>query len=218
MNNVKNLELKSSMYERVKVLLNIDDLERIDANKINSLSMDSYTSLGSVFFEDGVEGRIGLVSGMRAYWIEVQLYRNNEAISEMYQFYTLNNVMDVTEDGKTYSVVLTSENDVFDVVSYCWSNLNEKLFDEQWEDCCQDGDLVFKVPKGWLISKLLSDESFNTNRIKIEEYSEKTYDEIISLWNDIYTHEEGYRLFCEAITDDVIKEMKIEHCDYCSKL
>lgn len=217
MENIKNLELKSAIYERIESLLDIENLEKFNCRNIKSIAMDSYIGLGNVEFEDGVEGKIGLVSGMNAYWIEIQLYYNDEPISEVYQFYNLDKVMDITENEKTYSVVLTSEKDEFEVVSYCWSNLDEGLFDDKWEDNCQHGDLAFKVPTGWLISKLLSDSSFNTNRIKIEDYSDKTFEEMLFMWNNIYTHEEGYKLFCEAVIDNVIKEQKVEHCEYCSK-
>lgn len=208
--NVLNLE--KEMYRKIKNFLSIKDLE-VDL-EFKDACQDDNIDLGSVFYDNGVEAKISLVSGMTAYWIEVQLFKNNRPYSEMEQFYNIDNLLGITIDCETYTVALLEKDCYYEIVTYCWVNLKNDMFNEEWEDNCMHGDLVYSVPTGWLIINILTDIDYSV--FGLSSYEGKTIPEILFLWNNTYTHEEGYKLFNKATYDKVIKNKKVEHCDYCS--
>lgn len=209
---INSLNLEKEMYEKIRNFLSIKDLE--DDVEFKEARQDDSIDLGSVVYNDGVEAKIALVSGITAYWIEVQLFKDNKAISELQQFYNIDNLLEVTVDCETYAVGLFEKDSYYEVVTYCWVNLKDNMFGEEWEENCMNGDFLYKVPTGWLIAHILTDVDYNT--VKMNSYEGKNILEVFEIWDDTYTHEEGYNLYNQAVKDGILMDCKVVSCEYCS--
>lgn len=212
----KFIELEEKIYERVSTLISLECIE----NKLNyngfDIEQDSYEYLGKVVFDDDVVCVLALVSGMSAYWIDAKLHYKDNTYSEPHQYYSLEKVIQIEEKGTKYNIVISKKGEQHSVVSYCWSNNPSDSFDETWEENCQEGDLLFNVPKGWLLNEIIAkpdDYSMYYNfKDKIKELN---FNKLLEDWSNCYTHEEGYKLFCEGIEQKVVSNIKIKNCKYC---
>lgn len=99
----------------------------------------------------------------------------------------------------------------FEIITYCSLNNQKNDFDV---DKCGEGDLGFKVPTEWLISKINSDKSFipfGSNGLeKIENLKD------LEKWSTYYTHHEGELLYRAALEENkIIGAPVVLGCNYC---
>lgn len=212
----KYIELEKEVYERVVTLISLENIEDKSKYKDLKIEQDSYEDLTEVIFGDNVVCKLALVSGMSAYWIEAQLYNKNKACGESYQYYTLDKVIQIDENNTQYNIVISKKEEQYPLVSYCWSNNPSDSFDEIWEDNCQEGDLLFNVPKGWLLNEIIGKpDDYSMYYNFKDKINDLNFDKLLEDWDNCYTHEEGYKLFCEGIEQKVVSDIKIKNCKYC---
>lgn len=96
----------------------------------------------------------------------------------------------------------------YEVVTYCYmGNDDNSDFDP---DCCEDGDLLFRVPLTWLMEKMNEDSCCRAKSEKINNLTD------FLEWTLTYTHEEGYHLYMAASSEDIIiGDTVLTHCNYC---
>lgn len=212
----KYVELEREIYERVAALISLENIEDKSKYKDSKIEQDSYEELAEVIFDDNIVCKLSLVSGISSYWIDAQLYNKNKACSEHYQYHTLDKIIQINENNTQYNIVISEKDKQYPIVSYCWSSNPSDSFDETWENNCQEGDLLFNVPKGWLLNEIISkpnDYSMYYNfKDKINDLN---FDELLEDWSDCYTHEEGYKIFCEGMEQKVVSNIRIKNCKYC---
>ena len=212
----KYIELKEEVYERVATLLSLEDISNLTEYTGFKVSKDYYEQLAEVIFDNNMICHIVLVSSTSSYWIEVYFTHNNDG--EHYRYYSLDKVLHIEEQGIQYNIVIAKHNEKYNIASYCWSNNPEDSFDETWEDNCQEGDLLFNVPKGWLLNEIIDKpDDYSMYYNFKDKLIELTFDKLLEDWDNCYTHDEGYKLFCEGIEQNVVSDIIITHCNHCLK-
>ena len=97
-----------------------------------------------------------------------------------------------------------------DLVAFCHSYNTKDDFNP---DECSDGDLKFKVNLWWLLNKLNGDEKFFP--MGYDSFAVSTVEDLFT-WSDIYTHEEGSKIYSEALAEGfLIGKPEVNGCKYC---
>lgn len=214
----KYIELDEKIYEKVSILLHLENIDdKFNYNGFN-IEQDSYEYLGNIVFNNGVICALALVSGMSSYWIDAQLHYSDNTYSEYYQHYSLEKVFQIEEKGMQYNIIISKKGEEENIASYCWSNNPANTFDENWEDNCKEGELLFNVPKGWLLNEIIGKpDDYGMYYNFKDKIQDLRFNSLLEYWNNCYTHKEGYKLFCEGIKQNIVSNIKVNDCKYCLK-
>ena len=211
--------IEDNILQRTNNLLSHKSIEgAITFGKFGSEQHESIL-IGSCTFENGNIMILTLSSGKETYFVDMTIVnQSGDILAKNEPIYDLNlGIKSLKINNTEYIVNLSRVESMVDVISYCWTENDKNSFDEEWESNCNEGDFKFSVPVFWLMNQIVNNNDIHPFGSSIDLYSNINQNDLISTWNDMYTHEEGFKVYNLAKDANLVYNTTVLNCEVCAK-
>lgn len=211
--------IEDNILQRTNDLLSHKSIEgAITFGKFGSEQHESIL-IGSCTFENGNIMILTLSSGKETYFVDMTIVnQSGDILAKNEPIYDLNlGIKSLKINNTEYIVNLSRVESMVDVISYCWTENDKNSFDEEWESNCNEGDFKFSVPVFWLMNQIVNNNDIHPFGSSIDLYSNINQNDLISTWNDMYTHEEGFKVYTLAKDANLVYNTTVLNCEVCAK-